>query len=361
MKKIFLLGVLIISFSLYAQNESNKERAYNLGMEAVKAMDHDGDYEKAIKLLEKAQELDKQNINYPYEAAYSYYLLKDYNKTIEILEKIKGHKNVNDQIYQLLGNSYDYSGKSDKALSTYRKGLKKFPNSGKLYLEQGIIENSRKNYNEAIGYWEKGIEVDPTFPSNYYYLGKTFSYSDEKIWSVLYSEMFINLERNSDRTSEISELLYKTYKESIHINSDSTGGVSFSKVNTIGFKKNKLNIPFPITFGLTMTASLGIEILNKEKEISISSINKIRQNFISNWFLQKRNKKYPNVIFDFQKQLEDKGFFEAYNYWLFMKGDEVEFNKWLISNQSIFDEFTEWFTVYPIKINKKNFFSRNQY
>jgi tetratricopeptide (TPR) repeat protein len=358
MKKALLFGVFILSLALNAQNETNKERAFNLGMEAVKAMDNEGNYEKAITLLQEAQSLDKQNINYPYEISYSYYLLKNYSKTIEILEKIKNHKNVNDRIYQLLGNSYDYTGNPEKALSIYRKGLKKFPNSGKLYLEQGILENSRENYNKAIAYWEKGIEVEPTFSSNYYWLGKTFSYSDEKIWSILYGEIFINLERNSNRTAEISELLYKTYKESIHITSDSTGGVSFSKVNIIGFKKNKIQIPFPIVFGLTMTASLRVEILNKETQISISSINKIRQSFIFNWYSQKRNKKYPNIIFDFQKQLKDEGNFESYNYWLFMKGNEIEFNKWLLSNQPKFDKFIEWFLDNPMDLNEKNYFSR---
>ena len=50
----------------------------------------------------------------------------------------------------------------------YKKGIKKFPKSGILYNEYGELLAMNKDLNGAIEIWEKGIEVDPNFSSNYY-------------------------------------------------------------------------------------------------------------------------------------------------------------------------------------------------
>ena len=112
-----------------------------------------------------------------------------------------------------------------------------------------------------------------------------------RILVIGYSEIFINLERNSKRTKEISKLLFDTYKKSIKVSSETTGGVEFSKRMIINVNENP-TIPLEMSFGLTMTLSLGLNMLNNEKSISIKSLNAIRQNFITNWFNQKRNKEY---------------------------------------------------------------------
>jgi len=361
MNKIFIiLFTLLVSISLtFGQSESSKEKALEYGMEAIKIMD-EGKFDKAIELLRKAEKLDPERIDYSYEIAYALYSQTEYKKAIKELQKMITHKDVTDQHFQLLGNCFDYIKKPDEALRVYKQGLKKFPNSGKLYLEQGIVEYYRENYDNAIDYWEKGVEVDPVFSSNYYWLGKVFSYSEERIWSLLYGEVFINLERNSKRTIEMSKILFDVYKKSINITSDTSGGVSFSKVMNINPTK-KFKIPFQMTYGLTMTMSLAIEIINSESEISISSINSLRQNFIVNWYAQKREKDYPNLLFNFQELLNEKGYFECYNYWFLMKGNEEEFDKWYKENEVKFNEFADWFNENPLLIDSKNYFSRLKY
>ena len=358
-KLIIVFSILVSSLMTFGQSGSDKEKALEFGMEAIKIMD-EGKYDEAIELLRKAEKLDPERIDYPYEIAYALYSQKEYKKAIKELKKTVIHKDATDQHFQLLGNCYDNIKKPEEALKVYKQGLEKFPNSGKLYLEQGIVEYFRENYDNAIGYWEKGVEVDPTFSSNYYWLGKIFSYTDERIWSVLYGEVFINLERNSKRTIEMSAILYDTYKKSINVTSDTSGGVSFSKIMTVDPTK-EFKIPFQMTFGLTMTMSLALEIISNETEISISSINNLRQNFISNWFDQKREKDYPNLLFDFHKQLKEKGYFEAYNYWFLMKGNEDEFGKWYENNETKFNEFADWFNENPLIVNENNYFSRLKY
>lgn len=362
MKKV--VSVLFFSFFVsviaFGQSKEDKEKALEYGKEAIKLMDNEGDYDGAIKLLEKSEKLDPKNIIYAYEIAYALYSQKKYDAAIKRLKKITSHKDATDQHFQLLGNSYDIIGKPDEAIETYKEGLKKFPNSGKLYLEQGIVEYFRKNYDESIRLWEEGVKAEPTFSSNYYWLGKIFSYTEERIWSVMYGEIFINLERNTDRTIEMSEILFNTYKEAIIFSSDTSSEVRFSKRTTIDVKsiKDEFKMPFNLVFGLEIINGMLPKTLSGETTLTIAILNDIRHTFIENWYEGKRDKDYPNPLFDFQKKLLDSGHFETYNYWFLMKGDTDEFKAWYDKNKDKFSAFATWMNDNEFNLDKKNYFIR---
>jgi len=215
MNKLFLaLLVQFLVISSFAQADS--EIAITKAKEAIKLMDK-GEIDKSIELLEESQKLDSKNYIYPYEIAYAHTLKKEYKKAIKILKKVKDYETINDQVYQMSGNCYSYLGEPDKAIEEYEEGMSRFPNSGNLHLEKGNIFLVQEKYNEAIVNYEKGIEVDPTFTSNYYRLAKLFLNSNDKLSGLIYGEIFMNLERNTKRTLEMSELLYNTYKSSITI------------------------------------------------------------------------------------------------------------------------------------------------
>ena len=314
---LFLLTVGQISFG----QSTNEEKAYSKGMEAIKLMDN-AEIDKSLKLLEEAKKLDPKNIDYPYEIAYAQYLKKDYKAAIKTLKTLTKHTDVNDRVYQLLGNSYSMNGQREKAIESYEKGLNKFPNSGKLYLERGNMEMFVKEYGKALGFYEKGIEVDPNYSSNYFWATKIYCSSTEEVWGMIYGEIFMNLERNSKRTAEISKLLFDTYKSEITFTSDTSLSVSFSKNTSINISDltdpNKMKLPFGIG---VYEPTLMFSILSV-KAIDINSLDTIRSTFVDNYFKNGHDKTYPNVLFSYQKQVKEAGHIEAYNHWILMKGDE---------------------------------------
>jgi tetratricopeptide (TPR) repeat protein len=359
MRKIiyFLTLFVLLVNTCISQTDSDKKKARDLGKKAIKLEDKEGKYDEAIGLLKQAQQLDLANINYPYEIANAYYLKKDYSTAISLTTDLLNHKDVNDEVYKLLGNSYDMTGDREKALEIYYKGLVIFPNSGKIYHEIGILQANKDSVEPAIESWENGIKADPTYASNYYELTKVFCNTSERVWRVMYGELFLNIERNSERSYEISKLLYDTYKKSITIINDKSGRsviVRFSDVAKVESLTN--GKPFESAFESTMTAA----ILTAGK-ISLKGLSSIRNFYITSWFSSKNNEKYPNILFDWHKYLKDKGYFEAYNYWIFNNGNVSEFEKWGKDNYDQFKEFAEWFTANPLKIDKEHYFVRTQY
>ena len=318
-------------------------------------------YDEAIELLEEAQKLDPENIDYPYEIAYSYYGKAKYKKAIKYLEEIMNYPKTYDQVYQLLGNSYDELGETAKALEVYDAGLKKFPKSGKLFLEKGNVYWNKKEYDKALPFYEQGIDVEPKFPSNYYRATRVYMMSTEKVWGMIYGEIFMNLERNSKRTSEISKLLFDTYKSEIKFTGDTSVSVSFSKKATINIEdiKDPGNFKLPYAMGV-YEPTLIFSILS-EKTININSLDTIRSSFVDNYFKNGHDKTYPNILFTYQKKIKELGYMEAYNHWILMKGDDEGFAKWQTANKEKWTNFTTWFNDNELVINSSNKFVKGQY
>jgi len=363
-KPILLITLfLLIGNAINGQN--NKEKALELGRNGMKLMD-EGKLDESIDFLERAQKLDPERMDYPYEIAYASYRKEDYTKAIEILNTITEHKDVTDVVYQLLGNAYDLIKKPELALETYQNGMDKFPNSGKFHLESGSIKYHNEEYNEAIAFWEDGIKVNPNYSSNYYRLSKVFSLTEERIWTLLYGEYFILLEPNTHRTEEISKLLYENYQKSYEVQTDSTGQFHLTEKGfqiVINDKKDirkmkKGVLPFEGTFATAFAFSA----INFQNDINIASIYIARKNFLDFWFNEKKfDKDYPNKLLEYQEKVQKKDFLKTYTYWILSKGNPTEYQEWYSENEQNFTDFANWFNENRIEIKEKDYNSRKDY
>lgn len=353
--KIISLFLFIFTVPLSYGQDSNEKLT-----EAIKLMDS-GKVDESIALLEEAIKLEPKRMDYPYEMAYAYYLKNDFQKSIKILEKIVKHKSVEDYVFQLLGNSYDNINKPKKAIKVYKNGLKKFPNSGSLYLELGVMHLKGTDWTIPLSYFEKGIEVAPTHPSNYYWASLILCKTTEEVWGMIYGEIFMNLERNTKRTAEISKLLYDTYKSQISFTGENSFSVSFSKNSVLNIKDFANMGTFKLPFGVGVYEPTLMFSMLSAKTIDINTLDTIRSNFVDIYFSNNHDKTYPNVLFSYQKQVKEAGHMEAYNHWILMKGDEDAYLIWLNSNEQKWDDFVNWFGKNGLIINESNKFYRTQY
>jgi len=346
--------------SLAQQN--NKELAQELTYQAISKMDS-GMISESIELLEKAKALEPDNFIYDYEIGYAYLMDQNYKSSIKHLKKTLKYDNANDQCYQLLGNAYDISGNSKKALKTYDQGLEIFPNSGKLYLEKGVVYGLQKNYEESIIQYEKGIIAEPNYPSNYYRAAEFYLKTKDEVWGMIYGEIFLNLERDTDRTSVMSQALYSTYQSEIDITSDTSLSVSFVS-NEIIITEDDLkrtNENFILSMSLTThkmyyESTLGMAIVDVDS-INLESLNRIRTRFVDLYYEQSYDEKFPVVLFEYQKKLKELGYMEPYNYWILSEGDPEGFNQWAENNIDLWNSFIDWFIENPLEITEENKFS----
>lgn len=348
--RYLLTAALLLFFVLAVNAQTNKEKSVEFARKGIKLVDLKK-FDEGISMFRQGLALDPQNSLFAYEIATAFYLQEKYDSVIATLEAIIDRPDVNDQFYQVLGNAWDMKKQPDKALQIYASGIKRFPLSGILCLESGIVMQARDSMQQAIKFWEKGVNADPALSSNYYYLAKTFAPSGNKVWALLYGEIFMNIERNSKRSEEMSSILYNVYSDLIDDMSDTAvttryadSGKTFSTC-VVNVLRESLNTVVTANKGLTQTAK----------------IYYLRKTFIDTWFLRSFSADFPNTLFNRHKVLMANGHFEAYTYWMLMKGNDQEFTVWYNQNSEKYKAFVAWFTKNPMKIGKEDFISRERY
>jgi tetratricopeptide (TPR) repeat protein len=360
-KRFSLLLILLLLGPLVSWSQENdpKKQAYELAKEGLNLVNK-GRLDEALRVFEEGYRLDPDNPGFQYEMAVVWYLKKDYQRCISILEKVIGDPAANDQYYQLLGNAYDMSGQTAKARKTYAAGIKRFPDSGVLFMESGVLEYVHKNTPEALRYWEAGIVASPGFASDYYWLAKHYASTTEKIWSVLYGEMFIHLERNSERTLEMSELVYGVYRRAINWKKGDTLRVDFSKYSPVIHTQGQ-QPPFEQVFSECMYKAADSLIREGADSLGYHEMCRIRGLFLFFWQRSGFSSFYPVIMFDWLSALPDSSYQESFHRWLFLKGNEDAFQSWYYSSPDSYNAFAAWYRKHPLKISRENFFSRSKF
>ena len=289
----------------------------------AKSFMQQGDYANAVLVLNRATQMESKNIDITKDLAMGYYMQRNNNKALELVKPLLDREDADDQCYQIAGIIYQQQGQTKECEKLYRKGIKKFPESGPLYNELGELLWEQKDYS-AIKQWEKGIEIDPNYSKNYFNACKFYYLSADKIWSILYGEIFVNMEPVSARTPEIKTILLESYKKLF--------------TNTDMAKEIKDNNKFATAFIATM---------NKQSSIAASGINAesltmIRTRFILDW-AHDYEAIFPFRLFDLQKQLLQEGMFDAYNQWIFGSVQNLAvYQNWTIAHATDYSDFSRF-------------------
>jgi tetratricopeptide (TPR) repeat protein len=313
MKPVVFFLLIFLSLQGFSQEASLQETA--------KRYMKQGDYKNAVVVLNRAVQEDPENAELMKDLAFALYLQKDYAKAQEVIDPLLDKKEADVQTYQIAAMIYkgrDDIGETEKL---YKKGLRKFPESGVLYSEYGEVLWFKKDFT-AIKQWEKGIQADPNFSGNYYNAAKYYYLTLDKVWSIVYGEIFVNLESYSRRTVEIKNVLLDSYKK-LFTDSD-----VLKNYNT----KNEFSIAYlNIVNRQSSLASMGI---------TPESLTMIRTRFLLDWD-EKYGAKYPFRLFDHHRQLLREGMFDAYNQWLFGPVFNLtSFQNWTNNNADAYKQFT---------------------
>lgn len=288
--------------------------------ETAKTFMRSGDYANAVLILSRSLEQDPKNTAVSKDLALSYYYQKDNVKALETIKQTLDRDDADDQCYQIAGNIYKQLDQTKECEKLYKKGIKRFPESGPLYNELGELQLADKNF-DAIKNWEKGIEMDPNYSRNYYNAAKYYFFTTDKVWSIIYGEMFINMEPAGRNTAEMKQILLDGYKKLF-----TDANPSQNNKDKSAFVKQYLRL----MTNQTTVASAGI---------NASSLAMIRTRFILDWFADK-DAKMPFRLFNYHSQLLKEGMFEAYNQWLFGAAENLSaYQSWISTHTQENDAF----------------------
>jgi tetratricopeptide (TPR) repeat protein len=317
MKQITLFcALLFFTISSFAQDAAALH-------ETARTFMRQGDYANAILVLNRAIKLEPKNIEIAKDLGLNYYFSKDLTKALETYKPILEREDADDQCFQIAGDIYLAMDDTKECEKVYKKGLKKFPESGALYNVYGELLWAQKDYS-AIKQWEKGIETNPGFSKNYYNACKYYYFTTDKVWSILYGEIFLNIEPYSTSSAEVKNLLLEGYKKlfaDADLEKDAAGQSGFVQAFLQSMNKQ------------SALASTGI---------NAESLTMIRARFILDWY-NDAGDKFPYKLFELQRQLLQEGMFDAYNQWIFTVAQNLPaYQNWITVNTAAYSELNRF-------------------
>jgi len=314
---------LILSFLLLAVTITSLGQDAKQLFETAHSFQRQADYQNAILVLKRALEQQPNDLQMLKELAFTYYLQRDFAKAKETALPLVNRPDADVQTFQIMGMVYKEMEERKECEKLYKDGLKKFPNSGVLYNEYGEMLWTKQDYS-AIKWWEKGIEADPNYSSNYYNAAKHYYFTYDKVWPIIYGEIFVNLESYSKRTAEIKDLLLKSYQ----------------KLFTDADINSKQDVKNPFVSAFLSTVAKQSATINKG--ITPESLTVLRTRFLLEWD-DKESGKFPFRLFDYQQQLLKAGMFDAYNQWIFGPVQDLTvFQNWTSAHAEEYAKFTNF-------------------
>ncbi|GAC1424875.1 MAG: hypothetical protein NVS1B13_10230 [Flavisolibacter sp.] len=316
--------LLILTSFLYLQSFAQGQTAQTPQETALGYM-RSGDFDNAILVLNRALLQDPDNIELKKNLVFSYYYKRDYAHALEKIKPLLESDEADVQIFQLGGNVYKALEEVKEADKMYKKAIKRYPKSGALYSEYGELLWEKKDFS-AIQQWEKGIDLDPSYPGNYYNAALYYYFTKDKVWTLLYGEIFVNMEYLTPRATEIKTLLLSTYKEKLFTD----------------LEKQKKGKEKPNEFATAVLQTFTKQAQMTNQGINMDALNMIRTKFILDW-TSNYAAKFPYKLFDYQQQLIKEGMFEAYDQWLFGTVDNLAaYDQWTKANPEAYNKFNSF-------------------
>ncbi|MDB5196199.1 MAG: tetratricopeptide domain protein [Flaviaesturariibacter sp.] len=316
MKQLVLLfSAALLATASFAQEQTPQQTARTFMMA--------GDFDNAVLVLTRALQSDKGNLEMQKDLALSFYYKRDYAKALDVVKMLMDNDQADVASYQVAGNVYKALEEVKDAEKVYKKGIKKFPNSGALYSEYGELLWAKKDAG-AIDQWEKGIRLDPSYAGNYYNAALHYYYGKDKTWSLIYGEIFINMESLTERATMMKDLLLSGYKEKL-----------FADADMLANQEKKTTTDFAKAFLETMSKQSSL----LSRGMNVDVLTMIRTRFILDWS-KTYAAKFPFKLFDYQQQLIREGMFDAYNQWLFSTTQNLPaYETWSKTHAEAFAKF----------------------
>ncbi len=315
MKKIILLTIFFATSFVFTVFSQSVTELQSTARDFMKQ----GDYANAILILNRCVEKEPSNTSVGKDLALSFFYSQNNIKALETIKPVLESNDADDQCFLIAGNIYKQLEKPKDAEKTFKKGIDKFPESGPLFNELGELQIANNN-KDAIKNWEKGIKADPSYGRNYFNASRFYYFQKDFVWSILYGEIFVNIEPNGNRAPEIKKMMLDSYKQlftETDISSNNKSSNTFVNQYLSTMKKQE-----------AVTAN----------GINTESLSMIRTRFILDWFATENEPAYR--LFEMQQQLLKLGMYEAYNQWLFGVTENASaYQNWIKINKEDYNAF----------------------
>ena len=347
--KTLLFFTLLMSISTFDQQRENVVDFIN---EGVYYYDN-GQYERALKMYDKALAIDSGYFPAIYEKGMTLYALHRYSEAIDYSKKAinagKKDKDALENAYILYGNTLDESGKPQEALNAYNKGLKKKPESYLLNFNKGVALSRLGRYDEALASLWKAVTLNPNHPGSHSLIGKIEIIRNNRIPAAMALARFFTLEQRGARAEENLRRLKAIVDSWVVRKDENTFSINvYVTPKTIKGKKKKDNDFSIMDMSLPIAiAGKAMKERNNENDI-IQFIDRFEL-FCSiiNGSLKDNSGFYWKYYVPYFAQMSEKEFSGTLARIVFVSTGDISIIEWLNFNKELVNDFFKWSQDFP--------------
>jgi tetratricopeptide (TPR) repeat protein len=202
----------------------------------------------------------------------------------------------------------------------------------------------------AFGKLERAAYESFRKPEVYPPLIEAFAGTSERIWAVIYGEVYAGISDDERERRRIGALVFETYDAAVKVVSDDKAEVSLTRHWAMGADQS--NLPFEMKYEMTMIPGLVPDALASARPVTIASLGKARLELLSHW----REKDLPETeLLRWQERIVQSGHFAAYNYWLFAAARPEEFEAYRKASRADYDAWVAWRRANALRLDVPDF------
>jgi tetratricopeptide (TPR) repeat protein len=342
---IYILAMLLWVDHAIAQQWSSPEieQMYTQGISTLSR----GNANEAVAIFQKILPLEPNSFFVKKSLAQSYQLAGNHQNALHILEPLLASNTTDAECYRIAAQAYLGINDEKKAQKMLADGLTKNPKSGLLFYEQGLQFKKLKNYENALKSWLDGIAAEPNFHLNYLEAAIAYVQTEQVIWAIIYGEIFVNKEPNTQRGNDTRILLLDAYQKLFFTPSKNPTGdlnlVQTPRNFEEAVKKTYLSLFFVVSDGITT-----------------ENLIMLRSRFMVHW-QDHFARQYPFALFDYQEQMMRDGYYDAYNQWLLGKAENPQqYNNWASTFADDIQNLEKNRSKNPLKLSSSEIYNLNR-
>lgn len=331
------VAMLCMGLSLQAQNVQD-QRIKELLEQGI-ALHDSQKYTEAIATYQAALALDKNSSMVHYELAYTYIAIKAFDKAIKHCKIAIEDPNLNfSDPYVALGNAWDLSGKTAKAIAAYEEGIARFPNQYLLHYNLALAYFNAKKYKKCEEAAINAIKANPEHGSSHLILADCMYQQGSRAKAILPLYYYLTIQPVGDRAKRALSVLKTRLANSISVNNDKEITINVSRLPD---DKDEFQL-MDISISLVL---IGLIEKQKAQQMTPAELFALTNKGLFELMAEQQKGKsgfwwetYAGML----AEIANAGHTEAFSYFISQSEDSPTVKEWMDKNTDKLTAFAQW-------------------
>ena len=187
---------------------------------------------------------------------------------------------------------------------------------------------------------------------SYRALFEAYSSTSEPAWSVIYAEVYCNLDHESEACARLSRRAVELLRAAVKEDGNRTTIALTHQHDMAASEGEGQRWPMSMSYEMSFALATAVSGVGSFAPITLEKLNRIRTTQLHVWH---EKGLMQNDLIKRLFEVEAAGHFEAYDYWLLRPAFPDEFDAWRSAHANQYADWEEWLRGDPYSVRSNDF------